>query len=97
MLLPEVRRPGETSVKVAAVRGRQQRSVVAGAVLGAKSSIERIVRVSRPVEVKNVKRKPQRERAPHRDGKSGKTPVVRPERSRSTQPPATRQRTTPKE
>ncbi|HEX6819185.1 MAG TPA: HAMP domain-containing sensor histidine kinase [Ktedonobacterales bacterium] len=97
VLLPEVRRPGETSVKVAAVRGRQQRSVVAGAVLGAKSSIERIVRVSRPVEVKNVKRKPQRERAPHRDGKSGKTPVVRPERSRSTQPPATRQRTTPKE
>lgn len=97
LLLPEVRRPGETSVKVAAVRGRQQRSVVAGAVLGAKSSFERIVRVSRPVEVKNAKRKPTRERSARRDGASGKTPVVRPERTRSTQPPTTRQRTPPKE
>jgi hypothetical protein len=61
-----------------------------GAVAGAKSSIERIVRVSRPVGVKNGKRKPARERVSHRDGKSGKMPTVRPERAKSTPPPTPR-------
>lgn len=91
VLLPEVRRPGEqTSVKVPAVGGRQQRSVVAGAVAGAKSSFERIVRVSRPVSVKATTKKSAREHGSHRDGKSGKSPAVRPERGKTTQPPVKR-------
>lgn len=92
ILLPEVRRPGEqTSAKAPAVRARNQRSVVAGAVAGAKSSIERIVRVSRPIHLEAGKRKAPADHSARRDGRSGKAPAVRPERARSTtQPPRPR-------
>jgi hypothetical protein len=63
---------------------------MAGAVAGAKSSFERIVRVSRPVSVKATKKKSAREHGSHRDGKSGKSPAVRPDRAKTTQPPIKR-------